>query len=193
MLLYITNFLYHVFIIMKLLLDFFPVILFFIIYKWFGIYPATAATIGACFIQVGYHYYRYQKIEALHIITLLLVAVLGSATLFWHNELFIKWKPTAVNWAFALAFLISPLISDKPLIQRVLENNLQLPKPVWLRLNLSWAGFFILLGIANLYVIYHFNTNTWVNFKLFGMLGLTVLFVIFQGVYLSKFLKLDNE
>lgn len=177
---------------MKLLLDFFPVLLFFIAYKWFGIYIATAVTIAACLFQVGYHYYRYQKIETLYIATLILVTVLGGATLFFHNELFIKWKPTAVNWVFATAFLLSQWFGEKPLVQRLLENNLELPQLIWQRLNNSWIAFFTILGFLNIYIIYHYDTDTWVNFKLFGMLGLTVLFVIIQGIYLSKHLKLNQ-
>ena len=171
---------------MKLLFDFFPIMLFFLAYKFFGIYIATAAAILASIGQVSGFWLKNRRLEKMHVITLVLIVVLGGATLLLHNEMYIKWKPTAINWVFALVFLLSQWFAKKPLIQSMMETNINLPALIWKRLNLCWVVFFIAVGAANIYVAYHFDTNTWVNFKLFGVLGLTVLFVIIQAIYLTR-------
>jgi intracellular septation protein len=175
---------------MKLLIDFFPILLFFISYKFFGIYVATGVAIGTSFIQVGWHWIRNRKFEMMQVVTLIILVVLGGATLTLHNELFIKWKPTAINWIFATVFLCSHL-TKTTIIQRLMQQNISLPRNIWQRLNFSWVVFFFLTGLANIYVVYHFDTNTWVNFKLFGLLGLTILFVILQAIFLAKHVKSD--
>ncbi len=174
---------------MKFLADFFPIILFFIVFKFAGIYAATVAAIIASVVQVMGNYFFYKKVDAMQWITLFIIVFLGGATLFFHNELFIKWKPTAIEWVFAIVFLASQWIGEKPLAQRLLENNLQLSKELWGRLNLSWVMFFGAMGLLNIYVIYHFSTNVWVNFKLFGMLGFTLLFVGWQAFYIARYIK----
>lgn len=174
---------------MKLLFDFLPIILFFIAYKAYDIYTATAVAIVASVLQVGALWLRHRRVERMHLVTLALIGVLGGATLFLHNEAFIKWKPTAVNWAFAVAFLGSQFIGRRPLIARMLDGNITLPEAVWRRLNIGWVSFFTAMGVANLYVVYNFSTDFWVNFKLFGMLGLTVAFVIGQAFYLARHLE----
>lgn len=174
---------------MKLLFDFLPILLFFITYKIKGIYFATAVAIIIACLQVAYSWFKFKRIEKMHLVTLLLIVVLGGATLLLHNELFIKWKPTIINWLFSLSFLGSQIIGSKPLIQRMLANNVNLPNKIWKRLNLSWASFFFIMGVTNLYVVYHYSTDAWVNFKLFGILGLTVIFVLIQAVYLAKHIE----
>jgi intracellular septation protein len=171
---------------MKLLFDFFPILLFFITYKFFDIYAATAVAIGASFLQVGISWFKTRKIELMHIVTLGIIVVFGGATLYLQDELFIKWKPTVINWLFGIAFLASQLFGERTIIERMMSANLTLPQPVWRRMNLSWALFFIVLGSVNVFVVYTFDTDTWVNFKLFGMLGLTFVFVLLQSVYLSR-------
>ena len=178
---------------MKLLFDFFPILLFFIAYKFYGIYVATSVAIGASLIQVLLYWFKHRRFEKMHLITLALIVVFGGATLLLHDDLFIKWKPTVLNWLFAVAFLGSQYIGKKPLIRRMLDEQIQLPDLIWSRLNLSWAGFFTALGAANLYVMYNFDTNTWVNFKLFGMLGLTFIFVIIQAFYMTRYVKVKND
>lgn len=173
---------------MKLLFDFFPIILFFIAYKFQGIYVATSVAIVATFIQVGFVWLKHRRVEAMHLITLALIVVFGGATLLLHDELFIKWKPTVINWLFGLAFLASQYVGKAPFIQRMMAANVDLPAPVWKKLNLSWALFFLFLGAVNLYVLYNFDTDIWVNFKLFGMLGLTFAFVLLQAVFLSRYM-----
>ena len=186
--------------IMKRFFDFLPIVLFFVAYKFGGgiyhwdgqeydikgIYVATAVMIVASILQVTITWLLTRKVEKSHLITLVLVLVLGSATLWLQNPNFIKWKPTAVNWLFALAFIFSHLFTDKSLLERMMAEHIQLPATIWFRLNISWVLFFIGSGLANLYVAFNFDEATWVNFKLFGLLGLTILFIIGQSIYLSK-------
>lgn len=185
---------------MKLFFDFLPIVLFFIaykfgggIYEWDGqeydikgIYVATAVMIIATVIQTSINWLLHRKVEKSHMITLVLVLVLGGATLWLQNPDFIKWKPTAVNWLFALAFVAAQVFTDKSLLERMMSEHIQLPTAVWFKLNVAWVLFFIGSGIANLYVAFNFDENTWVNFKLFGLLGLTVIFIIGQSIYLAK-------
>ena len=178
---------------MKLLFDFFPIILFFAAFKLYGIYAATAVAIAATVIQVGYTWFKHKKVESMHWVTLVLIIVMGGLTLYLQDEQFIKWKPTVINWIFGIAFLGSQFIGEKPFVERMMSGNLELPSPVWKRLNVSWAAFFIVLGCINLYVIYNFDTETWVNFKLFGMLGLTILFVLLQAMFLSRYMPEVKE
>ncbi|MDH5300460.1 MAG: septation protein A [Gammaproteobacteria bacterium] len=174
---------------MKLLLDFFPILLFFIAYKTYDIYVATVVAIVASLVQVLYSRYSTGKFEKMHLITLGLIAVFGGATLVLQDEIFIKWKPTVVNWLFAAVFLGSQFVGKQNVAQRLMGAALTLPDHVWRRINWSWVYFFFALGVINIYVIYNFDTDTWVNFKLFGMLGLTVAFMIAQGLYLARYIK----
>lgn len=179
---------------MKFLFDFFPILLFFIAYKLYDIYVATATAIIASFLQVGVVWIQHRRVEKMHLITLLLIVVLGGATLLLHDETFIKWKPTVVNWAFAVTFLGSQFVSNKNLVQRMMDEHIKVTSEVvWKYLNLGWVTFFITMGLVNLYVAFHYDTNTWVNFKLFGMMGLTFLFVIIQGIYLSQYVVPDPD
>jgi intracellular septation protein len=178
---------------MKLLFDLFPILLFFVAYKLHDIYVATAVAIVASFVQVGWFWWRHRRLETMHLVTLGLIAVLGGATLWLHNEDFIKWKPTVVNWLFGAAFLGSQFIGRKPLVERMMGAAISVPAAIWLRLNLSWASFFLLLGAANLYVVYHFDTDTWVNFKLFGMMGLTLAFMVVQAFYLARHIQTEPD
>lgn len=173
---------------MKLLFDFFPIILFFAAFKFYGIYVATAVAIGATILQVLFAWIKHRKVETIHWVTLILIVIMGSLTLYFQDEQFIKWKPSVINWAFGIAFFGSQFIGKKPFVERMMSANLELPAKVWTQLNLSWALYFMILGFANLYVIYNFNTDMWVNFKLFGMLGMTIIFVILQSLYLYKYL-----
>jgi intracellular septation protein len=172
----------------KFFIDFFPILLFFIAYKLYGIFVATAVAIVASFVQVGFFWFQHRRFENMHLITLGLIVVLGGATLLLQDETFIKWKPSVVNWAFALAFLGSQFIGKKNLIQRMMEGQVKVSsEQVWSYLNMGWVTFFIVIGLVNLYVAFNFDTDTWVNFKLFGMMGLTLLFVIAQAFYLARY------
>jgi intracellular septation protein len=171
---------------MKLLFDFFPILLFFIVYKFFGIYVATAVAMVASLFQVIFYRLKFQHYEKMHLISLAIIMVLGSATLFFQNPWFIKWKPTGIYWLSALVFLGSSFVGSKPIIQKMMEANVSLTNQIWHRLNTAWGLFFILMGALNLYVAYCFDTDAWVNFKLFGGVGFTLLFVLIQAFYLTK-------
>ena len=171
---------------MKLLTDLLPVIVFFVAYQLADIYVATQAAIGASVLQVAYLKLRHGKVETTHTVTLALLVLFGGLTLALHDPLFIKWKPTIVNWLFAAAFLGSQLFMQRSLLRRMMEHAVTLPDPIWLRLNYAWVGFFVAMGIVNLVVAYQFSEEVWVNFKLFGFLALTLLFMLAQGVYLSR-------
>jgi len=178
---------------MQLLYDFLPIVLFFIVYKLSNIYMATAAAMIMTLLQVSIYRIRHHKFDQLQFITLVLIMVLGGATLILHKPIFIKWKPSAIYWVFALIFLGSHFIGKKTVIQYLMGSKIELPSIAWSRLNFSWAIFFLLMGFLNIYVVYHYSTNTWVNFKLFGILGLTVVFMLLQAFYLAKYLKEDQD
>ncbi|MDX8405617.1 MAG: septation protein A [Mariprofundus sp.] len=174
---------------MKMLFDFFPVLLFFIVYKTYDIYTATAVLIAASAVQTFGHRIVKGSFEKSHVITLVLVALFGTLTLVLHDEIFIKWKPTAINWLFAAVFIGSHFIGQKTIIERMMGASITLPSFVWSRLSIAWTLFFILLGALNLYVAFSFDTDTWVNFKLFGLMSLTFVFIIAQSLYLVPYLK----
>ncbi|MCG6937174.1 MAG: septation protein A [Gammaproteobacteria bacterium] len=207
---------------MKLLFDFFPIILFFVSYykasflienSFIGqlIDPArpdfinatiiaTGIAIIASFVQVAVHWFNTRKFERMHIFSLVLITVLGSITIFLGNPAFIQWKPTVLNWLFAGVFLGSMYFGEKPIIQRMMGHHIVLPPNVWSTLNLAWVVFFFISGAANLYVAFYYNMDaspetrmdTWVNFKLFGLMGLTIIFVILQAFYLSRYISEDD-
>jgi len=174
---------------MQFLYDFFPIIIFFTVYKIAGIYAATLSAIIVSFAQVALHWLKHHKFSNMQVITFFIVFLLGSATLILHKPIFIKWKPSIIYWLFALVFFGSHYIGKKPLIRYVMDKKIELPEKIWARLNFIWVIFFALLGLANIYVVYHYNTNTWVNFKLFGILGITIIFVVIQAFYLARFAK----
>lgn len=179
---------------MKLFFDFFPIILFFVAYQYKGIYIATGVVIIAAILQLAYVWWRQRRIDNLLLISNILIVGLGCTTLFLHNDIFIKWKPTVIYWLFATAFLLSGyFFQGRSLLQRMLDKNLQLPPAIWHRLNLAWVTFFTLLGIINLYVVYHFSTEIWVDFKLFGTLSLTILFIILQSIYLFRHVQSNDK
>ena len=174
---------------MKLLYDTFPVIVFFVAYKLWGIYVGTGVLMIASAIQVVYLWIRYRRVEPMHVVTFLLVLVFGGATIWLHDAKFLQWKVSIVNWLFGLAFLLSQWFTRTPLIQRLVQQNIALPQAVWNRLNTMWGVFFIVMGFINMAVIYLFSLNAWVDFKVFGILGLTIVFVILQSIYLYPHLK----
>ncbi|MEH6627048.1 MAG: septation protein A [Motiliproteus sp.] len=179
---------------MKLLFDFLPIAIFFAVYKYTGdIIVATAVLIPATILQMGYTWIRTHKIEKMQLVTLGLVVVLGGATVIFQDKAFIQWKPTVVNWLFGAAFLISQYVGAKPLVQRMMEANIELPDPIWHRLSWAWVGFFVLMGALNLYVAFTMSEEAWVNFKLFGMLGLTLVFILLQGIFLTKHIQEPSE
>lgn len=203
---------------MKILFDFLPIILFFGTFKYaeahrqwsadfatrhFGglvsggtvgpqegpVMLATLVVIVATLGQVAWLRLRGRKIDLMLWVSLVLVVVLGGATIWLRSETFIKWKPSALYWTMGLALAIGQLAFGKNLLRMLLGGQLQLPAPVWQRLNWAWVAFFALMGVLNLWVAYSFSTAAWVNFKLFGALGLMLAFTVAQGLYLSRYLE----
>lgn len=177
---------------MKFLFDFFPIILFFAAFKVSGIYAATAVTIAATFGQIGWVWFKYRKVEPTLWMSLGVVVVFGGATLLFHDETFIKWKPTVLYWLFAAILAGAQLLQGKNLMRALMGKQMQLPDPVWDKVNWSWVGFFALMGVLNIVIAYRFSTDLWVDFKLFGSLGLTFAFVLGQSLLLARHLKLDQ-
>jgi intracellular septation protein len=171
---------------MKLLFDLFPVILFFAAFKIYGIYVATAVAIGATFAQIAWMWFRQRKVDTMLWVSLGVITVFGGATLIFANETFIKWKPTVLYWLFAAVLTISALLFNKNLVRAMMEKQVSLPDEIWTRLLASWVGFFVVMGVINLYVAYNFSTDAWVNFKLFGGMGFMLVFVLLQAVMLAR-------
>ncbi|MBQ1762665.1 MAG: septation protein A [Aquincola sp.] len=205
---------------MKLLFDFLPIILFFGAFKYaenhkdwaaafasdhFGfivssgvvgpneapVLLSTVVVIVATLAQVAWLMARGKKVDVMLWVSLVLVVVLGGATIWFHNETFIKWKPSVLYWVMGGAFLLSELLLRKNLLRMLLGEQMQLPDHAWQRLNLAWVVFFAVMGVLNLWVAYNFSTDAWVNFKLFGGIGLMLLFTLAQGIYLSRHIKED--
>ena len=177
---------------MKFLFDLFPVILFFIAFKFAGIYAATGVAIAATFAQVGWLKLRGKKIDAMLWVSLAIIVVFGGATLFLQDETFIKWKPTVLYWMFALTLGCGQFIFRRNLMRSIMGAQLQLPEVAWTNLLWSWAGFFAVMGVLNLYVAFNFSTDDWVNFKLFGGMGLMLVFVIAQALFLAKHIQQED-
>ena len=178
---------------MKFLFDLFPIILFFVAYKMYDIYVATAVAIAAAFVQTGLFWIKNRRFEKMHLITLGILIVFGGLTLALRDPVFIKWKPTVVNWLFAAVFLGARLFSKTSLIERMMGHAVSVPAQIWDRLNWAWVLFFVFIGIINLYVAFNYSEDTWVNFKLFGMMGLTLVFVFGQAFYLGRYMETTED
>ena len=172
---------------MKFLFDLFPVILFFVAFKFADIFVATGVAIAATVAQIGWVLLRGKKVTNMQWSSLAIIAVFGGATLLLRDETFIKWKPTVLYWSAGLAFL-GALAFGKNLIKAVMAEGLELPEPVWFKLCVAWGVFFLFKGALNLWVAFNFSTDTWVNFKLFGGMGLMFAFIVAQALWLSKHL-----
>jgi len=177
---------------MKLLFDMFPVILFFAAYKMADIFVATGVAIVASIAQIGWLRLRRQPIENMQWASLAIIVVFGGMTLLFHDETFIKWKPTVLYGLFAVALLVARYALGRNLIEAMMGRQVRLPAPIWDRLNVAWVCFFVFLGALNLLFAYRFPTDVWVNFKLFGSLGLTVVFVVAQAFYFSRHVLEDE-
>ncbi len=202
---------------MKFLFDLLPVLLFFAAYKFAGASPeashalatqllgqgivasqapiliATGVAIVATIGQVLWLMARRRKVDTMLWVSLAIIVVFGGATLFFHDATFIKWKPTVLYWLFALTLTVSVLFLKRNLIRALMQEQVELPDPVWSRLNLSWIAFFTAMGVLNLYVAYSYSEEAWVNFKLYGGMGLMFLFVLAQGFLLSRHIEEKNS
>lgn len=177
---------------MKQFLDFLPLIVFFAFYKLYDIYVASGALIVATALALVFTWVKYRKVEKMTLITFLMVLVFGTLTLVFHNDLFIKWKVTVIYALFALALLISQWVLKKPLVQRMLGKELTLPDKVWSNLNLAWAVF-LACGLANIYVAFWLPQSVWVNFKVFGLTVLTLVFTLLSGIYIYRHMPEEQK
>jgi intracellular septation protein len=173
---------------MKFLFDLLPVILFFVAFKFADIYVATGVAIATTVLQVAWVRLRGRRVEPMLWASLGIIVVFGGATLLLQDETFIKWKPTVLYWLFAAVLAIAQLAFRRNLIRAMMEKQVTLPEPVWLRLLAGWIAFFAVMGALNLIVAYHFSTDAWVNFKLFGGIGLMLVFVVLQALMLSRYI-----
>ena len=171
---------------MKMLFDMFPVVLFFIAFKMYDIYVATAVAIGASFAQIGWLWIRGRKVDNMLWVSVAVITVFGGATLAFANETFIQWKPTVLYWLFGGVLAVAALAFKKNLVRSMMEHQVSLPDAIWTKVLMSWIGFFAVMGVLNLYVAFNYSTDTWVNFKLFGGIGLMLAFVVLQALMLSK-------
>ena len=186
---------------MKLLFDFFPLILFFGAYKLYGIYVATSVAIIASLGQVIWFWFRYRRFETTHLITLSVILIFGGMTLIFRDDVFIKWKPTIINWLFAVIVIGSQFLGKRTALERLLGGKMALPAPIWKKVNLSWGLFFLVSGALNLYIAFFFRTHLddqirtdfWVNFKVFGLLGLTLAFSIIQMLLISRHIVSEDD
>jgi intracellular septation protein len=174
---------------MKLLVDFFPIAIFFVAFKIFDIYVATAVAIGATLLQIAYLKKVHGKVEIMQWVSLGVIVVFGGATLIFHDNTFIQWKPTVLYWLMGSSLLISNFVFKRNLMKVFMGEQLVLPDHAWVVLLWSWVGFLTFMGSLNLYVAFNFDLNTWVNFKLFGSIGLMIVFAVIQGMYLSRFVS----
>jgi intracellular septation protein len=182
---------------MKFLFDLFPLLLFFAAFKFYDIYVATAVAIAASFAQVGWFWLRHRRFETIHLITLGTIAVFGGLTLFLRDDTFIKWKPTLVYWILAALVLASQYLGKRTVVERMLGEQLRLPQAVWRKLNLSWGVFFVALGAVNIYVAFYYGLHLdaavrqeiWVQFKVFGLLGLTLIFTFAQAFFMARHMQ----
>ena len=178
---------------MKLLIDFFPIFLFFAAFKIWGIYIATAVAIAATVVQIGYLHFKHGKVEPMQWLSLGVIVLFGGATLLSQSDTFIKWKPTVLYWLMGGALLGGQLFFRKNLLKSLMGAQMDLPESAWRTMNWSWTGFFAVMGVLNLWVAYNFDTDTWVTFKLFGGMGLMFVFVLAQALYLSRYMKAPED
>ena len=170
----------------KFLFDLFPIILFFIAFKVYDIFIATGVAIVATLLQIIYVYLKDKKVEKVLLFNGVMITFLGGLTILLQDKMFIMWKPSVLYWCFALILLFSNLFLKKNLVQMALGKQVELKNKFWNVINWYTSIFFVLLGFINLYVAYNFSEDTWVNFKLFGITGLLLMFMIFLGLYISK-------
>lgn len=201
---------------MKLLFDLFPVILFFLTYKFASgghangscapigdgtmlsltqepIFLATAVAIAATIAQVAWLLLRGKKVDTMLWVSLAIIVVFGGATLYLRDPTFIQWKPSILYWMFAATFLVSASLLDKNLVRTLMSQQIDLPEPVWGRLNLAWIVFFVVMGFANLAAVHYFSCDGWVSFKLYGLTGLMLVFMVAQGFWLARYMEVPAE
>lgn len=178
---------------MHVVLEYIPLVIFFVVNKFADIYWATGSLIATSALQILYYVIKKQKVPTRNWVIMGLLSVFGGLTIFFHDDTFIKWKVTVINELFALALLISYYVFNNNIIKRFLSESLTLPDPIWAKLNLAWAVFFALCGLLNYYIAFNFELETWVNFKVFGLTGLTLTFAIGSILSLYKYMPKDDD
>lgn len=176
---------------MQILADYFPLILFFLAFKWQGIMVATAVAIAASIAQIAWFKWK-GRVSPIHWLSLAIIVIFGGATLLLQDEVFIKWKPTVLYGLFCLVLVVGKVGFGRDLLSYVLKD-LTLPAAVWSRVTWSWAGFFAAMAVLNWYVAFHFSTDTWVNFKVWGGIGLFLVFALAQGLFLARHLEAPTK
>jgi intracellular septation protein len=169
---------------MRFVADYFPLLLFFAAFKWQGIWVATAVAIAASVIQIAWFHWR-GNVSAVHWLSLAIIVVFGGATLVLRDETFIKWKPTVLYLAFGAILAAGKLVWRRDFLAVVMKE-IALPTPIWTRLTWAWVVFFAGMALANWYIALHFPTDTWVNFKVWGGIGLFLVFALAQGLFLAR-------
>lgn len=182
---------------MSVIYEIIPVFLFFLAFKFFDIYIATIVGIFATLLQVLFTRVFLNRWDKKQLITLAIFIFFGGMTLYFHNPIFVKWKPTVIFWVFSLIIITSQLFTPRPLMQRLMGGMLEgrgvVPQYVWNRLNIIWAIFFLTLGSINLYIAYHYSNEAWVNFKFYGITSALILLSVFQAIYLTKYLSESSQ
>ncbi|OON41225.1 septation protein A [Izhakiella australiensis] len=178
---------------MKQLLDFLPLVVFFVFYKMYDIFIATGALVAATAVALAVSWFLYRKIEKMTLVTFAIVVVFGLLTIIFHNDEFLKWKVTVIYTLFSVALLVSQFVMHKPLIETMLGKELKLPDRAWRRLNVAWALFFFACGLLNIYVAFWLPQSVWVDFKVFGLTGLTLLFTLVSGVYIYRLMPQQEQ
>ena len=182
---------------MKFLFDIFPVLLFFVAYKMYDIFVATAIAIVASGVQLAIFWFKHRRFETMHVVTLIALVLFGGMTLVLRDPVFIKWKTTIVNWIFAAIILYSQFFTKRTVVEALLGSKMHLPPPAWRSLNLNWGLFFAFVGALNIYVAFYYGLDLdearreeiWVNFKVFGVIGLTIVFLFIQMFRIARYLK----
>jgi intracellular septation protein len=178
---------------MHAILEYIPLVIFFIFYKFGDIYWATGSLIVTSAIQIAYYLIKKQPVPKRNLIFFGLIAVFGGLTIFLHDDTFLKWKVTIINGIFAVALIASQKFFNKNIIKQFLAEALTLPEEIWNKLNLAWAMFFATCGLLNWYIAFNFSLEAWVNFKVFGLTGLTFVFAIGSVLSLYKYMPDDQE
>lgn len=173
----------------KMINDLLPAIVFFTVYKIYDIFYATTALIIVTVTQVIWEYIKYRKVAKAQILVAVLVVIFGGATLYFHNEEFVKWKVSIINWLMGFGLIITTYTMKETPMEKLLKDSVELYEHKWKIINNMWGAYFVCLGTLNLFIAMFFSTNTWMNFKMFGLLGLTFVFLIIQTLYLSKYMK----
>jgi len=178
---------------MQLLIEFLPILSFFVAYKFSDVYVATGVMLVVLLVVVAIQWIKHRKVGPLLLVSAGIGLVFGGLTIWLRDQTFVQWKPTVVYWLLSLALVSGSLFTDKPIIQRLLDSTLPLPADAWRTLNTIWATGFALIGAVNLYVVYHYDLDTWVNFKAYGLTGLTLVFALGQGFWMANKLPADFD